>query len=381
MRAQLSRDAAAWGREWRADWPAHILDRYRIDLGTEFMGRAVPHPIGKGSGQLSLRAEQLEADADAGLAFTVLKTLIAQDERGEQSMAAWAVHESKMRVERRATHDGREGWTVTWKGRGWDRSLDEYLALVRAARDLDRAGRLFAVPSVKYHLPAADEPFRTAEYAFTTRALEAAWGDAPLFLEKDFSPTLAGDARADERAAVLRWLREVPGQIRTAAQGPVRLGVKVMNARFDDAFQREMLAAAAGADFLTVFNRLWDPEAGVAYGGWDLSDRNLRVLDSTPGSSRRPALPLSGTGNVCSGRMIVEYARRGCSTVQLHTVFQLPLSAYTAAAGSRPARALHALVFDRADGLLEVLLELEEQGVLHRRGGVLHFRDLVASAA
>lgn len=381
MRAQLSRDAAGWGREWHAEWPAHILDRYRIDLGTEFMGRAVPHPIGKGSGQLSLRAEQLEADADAGLAFTVLKTLIAQDERGEQSMAAWAVHDSKMRVERRRARDGREGWTVTWKGRGWDRSLDEYLALLRAARDLERAGRLFAVPSVKYHLPASDEPFRAGEYAFTTRALETAWGEAPLFLEKDFSPTLAGDARADERRAVLRWLREVPGQIRAAAQGAVRLGVKVMNARFDDAFQREMPAAVAGADSLTVFNRLWDADAGVAYGGWDLSDRNLRVLDPPPGTQPRPALPLSGTGNVCSGRMIVEYARRGCSTVQLHTFFQLPLSAYAATAGSRAARALHALVFDPADGLVAVLLELEEQGVLHRRDRVLHFRDLVAPAA
>jgi hypothetical protein len=375
MRAALARDAERWGREWRPDWPAHILDRYRIDLRTEFLGRPVLHPIGKGSGQLSLQAEQLEADADAGLAFTVLKTVIAQDERGEQSMAAWAVHESRMKVERRRAADGREGWTVTWKGRGWDRSFDDYLSLVRAARDLDRAGRLLAVPSVKYHLPAADEPFRADEYAFTTRALEAAWGAPPLLLEKDFSPTLAGDARADERATVLRWLRDVPGQIRSAARGAVRLGVKVMNARFDDDFQREMLAAAGGADSLTVFNRLWDPDAGVAYGGWDLSDRNLRVLDGPR------ARPRSGTGNICSGRMILEYARRGCSTVQLHTFFQLPLSAYAATAGSRPARALHTLVFDPADGLVVALIELEEQGVLHRRDGVLHFGDLVPRAA
>lgn len=374
LRDLLARDAAAWGREWRPDWPAHILDRYRIDLGTEFLGRPVPHPIGKGSGQLSLQLEQLEADADAGLAFAVLKTVIAEDERGEQSMAAWAIHESKMRVEHRRARDGRDGWTVTWKGRGWDRSLDDYLALVRATRELDRAGRLLAIPSVKYHLPPADEPFRASEYAFTTRALERAWGDEPLLLEKDFSPTLAGDARADERATILRWLREVPGQIRAGAERPVRLGIKLMNARFDDAFQREMLPAAGGADSLTVFNRLWDADAGVAYGGWDLSDRNLRVLDSAAPAS----LPLSGTGNVCSGRMIVEYARRGCSTVQLHTFFQLPLSAYPAAAGPRMARALHALVFDPREGLIATLLELEERGALERRSGVLHFRDLWA---
>jgi len=372
MRAQLERDAESWGREWRTDWPAHVLDRYGIDLSTHFLGEPIPHPIGKGSGQLSLRVDQLEADADAGLAFAVLKTVIAEDERGEQSMGAWAIHETKMRVERRAALDGREGWTVTWKGRGWDRPFEEYLALIRAARDLAASRGILAVPSVKYHLPGADEPFRDAEYRFTTRALEDAWGRGPLLLEKDFSPTLAGDARSDERATVRRWLAEVPERIRAAARGPLRLGVKLMNARFDDAFQREMLADAGGADSLTVFNRLWDANAGVACGGWDLSDRNLRVLDG----ALRPRLPLSGTGNICSGRMIVEYARRGCSSVQLHTFFQLPLSAYPAAAGSRMARALHALVFDPRDGLVATLLELEEQGTLARRGGRLHFRDL-----
>src|SRR5438552_14078670 len=88
------------------------------------------------------------------------------------------------------------GWAVTWKGRGWDRSFDDYLALVRAGRDLTRAGRLLVVPSVKYHLPKLNEPFRDGEYRFTTQSLAAAWGDGPLHLEKDFSPTLAGDPLA-----------------------------------------------------------------------------------------------------------------------------------------------------------------------------------------
>ncbi|MEO8227294.1 MAG: hypothetical protein ABI637_07665 [Gemmatimonadota bacterium] len=372
MHTQLAADFAAFGREWRRDWAAHVLDAYRIDLSTEFLGEPVPHPIGKGSGQLSLRADQLAADADAGLAFAVLKTVIAEDEKGARTMGAWAVHETRMRVEQRATADGRTGWTVTWKGRGWDRSLDEYLALVRAGRDLTRAGRMLVIPSVKYHLPLADEPFRDAEYRYTTRQLASAWGEGALLVEKDFSPTLAGDPLADERGAVLRWLREVPAQIRAAAQTPVRIGLKLMNARFDDEFQHDMLLAAGGADSLTVFNRLWDSGAGVAFGGWDLSDRNLRVLERTP----RAARPLSGTGNVGSGRMILEYARRGCASVQLHTFLQLPLSAYPAGQGSRTARALHALVFDPGDGLLAGLLDLEAAGVITRRDGVLHFLDL-----
>ncbi len=373
MRAQLAADFERFKRALPREFPAHVREQYGIDLAARYLGETIPHPIGKGSGQLSLNEGQLATDADAGLAFAVLKTVIAQDAAGAQSMAAWAVHETKMKVERRG-----KGWTVTWKGRGWDRSFDEYLALVRAGRDFTRSGRLLVVPSVKYHLPRLDEPFKDAEYAFTTRALAGAWGEPLLLLEKDFSPTLAGDPLAGERAQILRWLHEVPARIR--AQAAVRLAVKLMNARFDDAFQLEMMHAAGGADALVVFNRLFDPERGVAYGGPELMERNLRVLARlTPGAS--PGIPeLSGTGGIASGRAILEYARRGCESVQVHTFFQVPLEEYAATDGSRTQRALHQLVFDPAEGLIAGMLDLETRGALERRGGELHFLDLAADA-
>jgi hypothetical protein len=377
MRAQLATDFERFKqRALPRDFPSHVREAYGIDLTARYLGTTIPHPIGKGSGQLSLNQGQLEVDAEAGLAFAVLKTVIAQDAAGAQSMAAWAIHEAKMRVERRGG-----GWTVTWKGRGWDRSFEEYLALARVGGDLTRAGHLLVVPSVKYHLPRLGESFKDSEYAFTTRALATAWGEPLLLLEKDFSPTLAGDALAGEQAQILRWLREVPVRIR--AHAAVRLAVKVMNARFDDAFQVEMMRAASGADALVVFNRLFDAKQGVAYGGPDLRERNLRVLGRlTPGAS--PGFPgsveLCGTGGIGSGRDILEYARRGCESVQLHTYFQLPLDEYAATEGSRTQRALHQLIFDPTDGLIAGMLELETQGVLERRGGELHFLDLAANA-
>ena len=377
MHALLARDFERFGRGLPRDAAAHIREAYGIDLTARYLGHSIPHPIGKGSGQLSLNADQLETDREAGLAFVVLKTVIAEDEAGDRSMAAWAVHEARMRVERRAAGDGREGWTVTWKGRGWDRPFEDYLALVRVAGDLTRAGGMLAVPSVKYHLPRLEEPFRESEYRYTTRRLAEAWGGGDLPVEKDFSPTLAGDPLADERARILRWLREVPGQIRSSAgPAPLRLALKLMNARFDDAFQREMMAAAAGADALVCFNRLWDASAAVAYGGWDLSERNLRVLRAARTNGRTAKAALVGTGNICSGRVVLDYARAGCQSVQLHTFFQLPLAEYPAAEGSRTQRALHALLFHPVDGLVAGMLELERAGLLHRRGGELKFLDL-----
>jgi hypothetical protein len=378
MRGQLERDFERFKRELPPDLAGHIRQAYRIDLTARYLGYSLPHPIGKGSGQLSLNTEQIETDRAAGLAFVVLKTVIAEDPAGERSMGAWAVHETRMRVESRVSSTGREGWTVTWKGRGWDRSFEDYLALARFAADLTRTGGMLVVPSVKYHLPRLDEPFRDAEYRYTTERLAAAWGAAELPLEKDFSPTLAGDPLADERPRILRWLREVPGRIRSGAGATrVRLAVKLMNARFDEAFQLEMLEACRDADALVCYNRLWDPMLGAAYGGYDLSDRNLRVLRAAP---RPPHLPLVGTGNICSGRVLLDYARLGCESVELHTFFQLPLSQYPALGGSRTQRALHALLFHPDEGLVAGMLALEAEGRLERRDGELHFLDVVDSA-
>jgi hypothetical protein len=117
----------------------------------------------------------------------------------------------------------------------------------------------------------------------------------------------------------------------------------------------------------------------VAYGGWDLSDRNLRVLRQARGRGVR--FPLSGTGNICNGKVLLDYARLGCSSVQLHTFFQLPLSEYPATGGSRTSRALHALVFHPRDGMIAGLLELESGGLIHRRNGELRFLDLVEADA
>ncbi|MBA3346350.1 MAG: hypothetical protein H0T44_13820, partial [Gemmatimonadales bacterium] len=162
---------------------------------------------------------------------------------------------------------------------------------------------------------------------------------------------------------------------RGADGAPVRLALKLMNSRHGDPFQLEMLEAAAGADALVVFNRLWSPERAVAYGGYDLSDGNLQVLAAARGRIGTP--PLSGTGNVCSGRLLLDYARAGCESVQLHTFFQLPLSEYPATGGSRTQRALHALYFDPAHGVIAGMLELAQSGALERRGGELRFLDLV----
>lgn len=377
----------------------YLLDEYRINVSTHLADYPLKNPFGKASGQLSMTARQVQEDAQNGLGFVILKTVIAQDETGQQMMHEWAIQESRMVAEPIVgQRSGREGWTISWKGRGWWHSFDDYLNLVREGAAIGREHDMLVVPSCKYHLPMTDdEPWKVSEYEYTTLRMEEAWQQSwpgtPMPLEKDFSPTLAGSDRARQKERILQWMAEVPRLVRQSAKLPLRLGLKLFNAVFEDEFQIQLLRAIAGSqgpsrpDFLTYANRLFDPhrkfddKIGIAFGGPDLSDRNLAVLDaylSTVGAEAPfGGLPVSATGDIHSGRLAMEYALRGCSTFQIHTFFQLPASEYVMKRGSKVERALHKLYFDPEEGLLAWLTHLGKVYGLHRPGGELFFSDAI----
>ena len=388
-----------------SDLPMYLRSAYQLDITGQYAGRPTRSPIGKASGQLALNRRQVETDAAAGLGFVVLKTVIAQDAGGEQAMAAWATPETHMTIEPLAGRRvARLGWNVTWKGRGWSEPFAAYLELMQAAIQIGHDAGMVVASSCKYHLPGPDEAgYRTGEYRYTTRELAAAWRAAgaagPLILEKDFSPTLAGSDLAGQQAQTLDWLRVVPQLVKEALPHPadVTVGMKVMNTLFDDDFQvamlRELAVAppAQRADYVTYANRLFDPRrrvgdtVGAAYGGPDLSHRNLAVLDTARRQARAEGwldtMPeLSGTGDVSSGRIAVEYGLRGATSVQCHTLFQLPTAYYGPPAAGRPgsksAKALHLLYFHPVEGLVPWLLHVRHHAGLRATDGLTRWRDL-----
>jgi hypothetical protein len=383
----------------------YLADHYRLDVSAEYAGNQIRNPWGKASGQLSMTARQVEEDVEAGLGFIVLKTVIAQDETGRQAMKAWAIKESRMVAEPVVGKSGEQGWTISWKGRGWWQSFEDYLQLVRNAQQIARPTGTLIVPSCKYHLPTPDEDFwKTSEYEYTTQHILKAWREhsenenTPMPLEKDFSPTLAGSDLATAKAKIIEWLRTVPRLIRAAArddsdsstQCPVRVGLKVFNALFDDDFQLEMLNTihAPGEDrpdFYIFSNRLFDPNRefdghkGIAYGGPDLSDRNLRVMSRFVHTAEKgdvnSALPWCATGNIVTGKMALEYALRGASSFQLHTFFQLPADQYRMTTGSKIQKALNELYFHPQTGFVVWMHHLAD--VLDLQTAPIRFRDVI----
>src|SRR5947209_12009243 len=82
------------------DLRAYVLEAHGVDVAGKYAGRVIRNPFGQASGQLSLNARQVRRDADGQLGFVVLKTVIAEDASGGQSMAAWAIPDTHMRIER-----------------------------------------------------------------------------------------------------------------------------------------------------------------------------------------------------------------------------------------------------------------------------------------
>jgi hypothetical protein len=357
----------------------YVLSTYGVSLASRYGGLNLKNSFGKASGQLSVAVHQVEKDAEAGLGFAVLKTLIAQDRAGAQSMREWAIPETHMAVERIRGRSGAEGWTVTWKGRGWYDTFDAYCELFDRSLAAAKTAGMLVVPSVKYHLPTPEErSWKNEEYEFTTAALADVWrrhsNATPMPLEKDFSPTLAGSARASAKAKVLEWIATVPGLVHRARAGGISLGLKIFNALFEDDFQLEMLGAATAAspgvecaDFLVYANRLFDParnvegHQGVAYGGPDLSERNLAVLERWLDSRPASRLPISATGDIASGRVAAEYMLRGASSFQIHTLFQLPENEYAMRTGTKTTKALHRLLFHPQEGFIAWALDLRRR--------------------
>lgn len=381
-RAALLRDYERFQAGLPGDLENYVRDEYRVDLGSTYGDHSIKNPFGKASGQLSLNLSQVRRDCEEQLGFIVLKSIIAEDSSGAQSMSEWAIEETRMIVERITGKDQTEGWTVSWKGRGWYETFAKYLEFFDEALSLARAASVLVVPSCKYHLPGAAEGlWKIGEYEYTTRCLIDVWqrhhSDAPMLIEKDFSPTLAADDRAAQAEMIIEWLTHVTSLIRQgAAPAPVRIGLKVFNAILDDAFQLEMLRAInercsgdSVPDFLVYANRLFDPERefdgvrGIAYGGPDLSSRNLNVLANLRTLERQGVipvcrLPISATGNIVSGRIAAEYLLRGASSFQIHTFFQLPSGEYSMKTGGKTGRALLELYFHPDEGLLAWLLHL-----------------------
>ena len=223
MRARLARDFERFGRGLPRRLAAHVREAYAHRPRPRATS-ATPARIRSARARASSRSTPISSrpTARAGLAFVVLKTVIAEDAAGERTMGAWAIHEtgcgSSGALGRRA--GGLDGHL---EGQGMGPLVRRLPgAGPRPARDLDprRRDARRALGQVPPAAAGRAVPRRPST-AYTTAGLAAAWGDGDRCRSRRISRRRSpGDAlrrRARHRSSA--GCARCPAQIRAAAGG------------------------------------------------------------------------------------------------------------------------------------------------------------------
>ncbi len=369
----------------------YVLDKYGVDLTARYASIEIPHPFGKGAGQLSMHEKHVLSDRTNALAYTVLKSAVGVTSGGEVGIDDWQKSSPKMVLETRRACDGRDGWTVTWKGRGWVKGIDAYIELYRIS--LEQNPGYPVIPSMMVAVADPELAKEQGKYCIgrLSDVFRTSGSSKKFLIEIDISPTLSLLPGSEDDETFSGWVRNSVAAFRDGLAGRGQSIVKIPNAGRGAGYQLDLVKAALdeGGNSIAamiVGNRLFDRtgefegQKGIAYGGWDLSNINLETLSLF--DEKGIHVDLIGTGNICSGRMMAEYAIRGCDSGQLHTFFQLPPKACRASGGNggRVWRALRELLFHPDDGLIATLLGLEKSGKPARSEGRLKFSDLKSIA-
>ncbi len=396
LRSRLERDYDFYASdELPSAWEQYVLEEYELDVGATFAGLPVKNPFGRQSGPFSKNLVQVRDDALAGLGFVVLKTVAACDAAGAQVIQDWNILRAEPTLQEIEEKGGQKTFSLTWTECGWHENLEAYLRFMRASFELGASHRMVIAPSLRFpvHTTIAS---RSAALRHTLHVMLETWHslhpDRPMPLELNVLPDGPRPSRSSQRLALQRALSSAPRILRaeTPVTSQLHLGLKVPNADEPETFQLRLLHAALhGAtkpDFLVLSNRFLRPAGRrnarflQSSGGPTLAARNLRVLDEwrTRHHGQAPT-PFSALGHIVTGRVAVEYALRGATSLQLATALELPDSACRRKEGTRGQRAMHELIFHPRHGLVAAMLHVREQTGLHAFRDLAEFRpNLIA---
>jgi hypothetical protein len=381
QRSRLERDYALYATdEMPSAWEDLLREDYGLEVGARFAGLPTRNPFGLAGGPLCRNLLQVREASEGGLGFATLIGARVRDEAGASMVQDWRGLESEVALEER---DGER--SLAWVECGWYDNLEVYAEFLRTALEVAGRRRMPVIPAVRVGVNARGQA-SPAEAKYTVRLLQEVWHgahpDQPMPLEVEVLPEVRGLPPARKKESLLRAFRGVAGFLRASSEHPkyLRAGLKLGAAPFDAAFQARALEAALGAAdqpaFLVLFDRLrrFERRRGgrraISFGGAELARRNFAALDRVG-----RAVEFSALGDVTTGRRMVEYALRGATSGQMHTIFQLPESAYRRKTGNRVDKALHELVFHPVHGLAAAMLHVKA------RSGVSAFLDLAKAGA
>ncbi|MGB9642357.1 MAG: hypothetical protein ACP5JO_01610 [Candidatus Ratteibacteria bacterium] len=333
-----------------------VLDQLQIDIKARYGKHQLKNCLIVAPGQMTTSISQIERIKEAGFAGCVLKSVVAEDEKGHCSMIK--LRKKPTYVETVYDNEDTEGRypIIHWDG-GLDvRNLDDYLNFALDAIKFNSSDFLVAA-SILGHLPSFDSDFNEDEWIYTTEAL---YKIGYRIFEIDFCPFLKEQDELMNQRTVLRWYKEIPVMIKKIFKD-INVFPKIMNLDYGLEFQIKMVESSlgGGADGVIIANRIYKTEYGCAHGGIELRKRNLVQIRKV--HHLHPDASISGTGGIYTGKDIVDYINAGCENVQILSYLMGKVKKPFLKNGNRFQQVFYQMMFDKETGYLFYLLKQKEK--------------------
>lgn len=333
-----------------------VKDEFGIDISAKYGNQKLKNPVLVAPGQMTRFPTQIQLIKEANFSGCVLKSVVAEDEKGNCSMVK--LRKKPTKVETVYDSDDTEGEfpIIHWDGGLDTRCLDEYMEFARSVVNLSGSDFLIIV-SLLGHLPSYHEDLIEKEWLHTTRML---YETGYRFFEIDFCPFLKQQDHLMEKKTILRWYSTIPLVLKRTFPD-IFVFPKILNLEYGLSFQMEMVKCAirAGADGVVIANRIYKPEFGCAHGGKELKERNLAQIKQA--RNELPEVSISGTGGIYTGAHIVEYLQAGAENVQILSFLMGRLKSKMIKKGNRFKQVFYKLMLDAKDGYIKCLLEQREK--------------------
>lgn len=342
------------------DIPENFLEivsaELNIDVSAKYGPFELKHPVLIAPGQMTVAAEQIRLIKQAGFSGCVLKSVVAEDEKGNCSMIKLRKRPTKVTTVYDDFDTDGKFPIIHWNGGLDTRRLEEYLEFATKAIKLSSPD-FPIIASILGHLPSYDENFIEDEWVYTTKRL---YDTGYRVFEIDFCPFLKEHDELMNQRTIFRWYRSIPEILKKTFKD-IFVFPKILNLDYGIDFQLKIIEASfqGNSDGVIIANRIYKKEYGCAHGGEELRHRNLRQVKDAHQLYRK--IEISATGGIYRGKHIIEYLNAGAQNVQILSYLMGKVRKPFEKKGNRFQQVFYELMLNIEDGYFICLLRQKEK--------------------
>ncbi|MCX7705173.1 MAG: hypothetical protein N2115_02805 [bacterium] len=333
-----------------------VRDELNLDIHARYGPLKLKNPVLVAPGQMTVSLKQIQMIKQAGFSGCVLKSVVAEDDKGNCSMIKLRKRPTRVETVYDDYDENGEFPIIHWDGGLDTRNLEEYLEFASQAIRLNSLD-FPIIASLLGHLPSYGEDFIEDEWIYTTKRLYDA---GYRIFEIDFCPFLKEHDELMNQKTILMWYKSIPGIMKRVFRD-IFVFPKILNLDYGVEFQLKMVEASieGSADGVVIANRVYKKEFGCAHGGKELKQRNLIQIKNA--HQCFPDVEISGTGGIYRGTHIIEYLDAGAKNVQVLSFLMGKVKRPFEKKGNKFQQVFFKLMLDANDGYLACLLKQREK--------------------